>query len=459
MKKTIVSLLAIATVLGGAGAASAETLKEALEAAYASNPTLQAQRAAVRAIDNTVPGAKAAFLPSVNGTASYGKGDIKEPDTTAPIGPDEVTKFDSTSYGAEAQLSIFNGLRDLNAVKQAKAEVMVARAQLQDTEQQVLLQGIAAYMDVVRDQSVVELNKNQVQVLERQLEASRDRFRVGEITRTDVAQSEARLEGAKSQLLAAEAQLAASRGAYQRVIGRAPAGLETPGGMPVLPASLEVAIETAMADAPVVIAARYSEQAARHGVNITKGGLLPRLGAQASWEKTEGSSAIGGGLVTEDSERTNRSFGFQLTVPLYQGGGEWADIRRAKEVRSQRMVQIVEAERSAQETALVTWDRLRAARGQIASTEAQVRANEIALEGVRQEAAVGSRTTLDVLNAEQELLDARANLIRAQRDEFVAAYNLLAAVGTLNSATLGLEVDAYDPEEHYDDVKNQMIGW
>ncbi|WCL53145.1 TolC family outer membrane protein [Gimibacter soli] len=457
MKKTIASLLAIATVLGGTGAVSAETLKEALEAAYASNPTLQAQRAAVRAIDNTVPGAKAAFLPSVVGEASYGERHGKVINSQAPNGPRNDADVDSTAYGVTAQLSIFNGMRDLNAVRQAKAEVMVARAQLQNTEQQVLLQGIAAYMDVVRDQSVVELNKNQVQVLERQLEASRDRFRVGEITRTDVAQSEARLEGAKSQLLAAEAQLAASRGAYQRVIGRAPAGLDTPGGLPVLPASLESAIETAMADAPNVIAARYSEEAARRGIHIAEGGLLPRLGAEASYSHTDGSSLVGNNTTPDDSDI--KAFGFQLTVPLYTGGATYADIRRAKEVRSQRMVQIVEAERSAQETALVTWDRLRAARGQIASTEAQVRANEIALEGVRQEAAVGSRTTLDVLNAEQELLDARANLIRAQRDEFVAAYNLLAAVGTLNSGTLGLDVDAYDPEEHYDDVKNQMIGW
>ncbi|TNE63080.1 MAG: hypothetical protein EP335_10535 [Alphaproteobacteria bacterium] len=468
MKKGIISLLAISAVLSGSYAVSAETLEEALAAAYESNPQLMAQRAALRAVDEGVSSAKSGFLPNLSGTIGHSESRNKTTADTVNDANEPITRIDETrpkvdSYDVTASVNLFRGFQDRNAVKSATQSVMAGRAQLQSVEQSVLLDGVSAYMNVVRDEAVVKLNQNNVQVLERQLQASRDRFRVGEITRTDVAQSEARLESAKSSLLSAEATLASSRAQYRRVIGRAPATLETPGTKPALPESLDSAIEVAMEQSPGVISARYNEKAAQYNVYQAEGALSPSLGAQASWTRreTSGSSfdSTAGELIDGSSIGTTKSVGVQLSVPIYAGGQRYSTIRRAKQLRSQALMNIRQAERVAQENVFVAWDNYRAAVGQIASTEAAVRANEIALEGVRQEAAVGSRTTLDVLNAEQELLNSRVSLVRAQRDEFVAAYSLVSATGRLTAQDLGLNVEQYDEEAYYDKVKNKFIGW
>lgn len=458
MKKGIVSLVAMATVLTGTFTASGETLEEALAAAYESNPQLMAQRAALRAVDESISRAKSGFLPTVQGEYTYGDTNDKSPDEDG-----NIQNFPGTSenYGVSASLNVFRGFQDRNAVKGARNNVLAGRAQLQSVEQQILLDAVSAYMNVVRDEAVVALNTNNVQVLERQLQASQDRFRVGEVTRTDVAQSEARLEGAKSQLLTAQATLAASRAQYQRVIGRPPATLETPKAKPQLPADLDAAIEIAMEMSPSVIAAKFNERAADYSVKQAKGALLPTVGVQASWNDIETSGVRNGqnGLEAVNSATERRALGIQVTVPLYAGGARHSDIRRAKQIRSQRMMEIRQAERVAQENVFVAWDQYRAAVGQITSSEAQVRASEIALEGVRQEAYVGSRTTLDVLNAEQELLNARVALVRAQRDEFVAAYSLVSATGRLTAQDLGLGVTRYDPDQYTDKVDDKFIGW
>ncbi|WP_286828424.1 MULTISPECIES: TolC family outer membrane protein [Kordiimonas] len=451
MKKGIVSLLAVTTVLMGTGAVSAESLEEALAAAYESNPQLMAQRAALRATDEGVSQANSGFLPSLSGTYSYSE---TKGTQTLPNGSSDIDT-ETDSYQLSLSQNIFNGFRDRNAVRGAKNSVMAGRAQLQSVEQQVLLEAVTAYMNVLRDEAVVDLNKNNVQVLERQLQASQDRFRVGEVTRTDVAQSEARLEGAKSNLLTAEATLASSRAQYRRVVGHTPAGLETPTGQPTLPASLDEAIEVAMELSPGVIAARYSEKAAREDVKQASGALLPSVDAFARWDKNVRAGAAAANQLSGSDATT---VGVQLSVPLYQGGSRYSTIRRAKQVRSQRVMEIRQAERVAQENVFVAWDQYRAAVGQIKSTEAQVRASEIALEGVRQEAYVGSRTTLDVLNAEQELLNARVALVRAQRDEAVTAYSLVSAVGKLTAKDLRLGVAAYNPERYYDKVDTKFIG-
>jgi len=458
MKKGIVSLVAMATVLTGTFAASGETLEEALAAAYESNPQLMAQRAALRAVDESISRAKSGFLPTLEAEYTYGDTNDKSPDEDG-----NTQNFPGTSenYGVSASLNVFRGFQDRNAVKGARNNVLAGRAQLQSVEQQILLDAVSAYMNVVRDEAVVALNANNVQVLERQLQASQDRFRVGEVTRTDVAQSEARLEGAKSQLLTAQATLAASRAQYQRVIGRPPATLETPNAKPQLPVDLDAAIEVAMEMSPAVIAAKFTERAADFSVKQAKGALLPTVGVQASWNDIETSGVRNGqnGLEAVNSATERRSLGVQVTVPLYAGGARHSDIRRAKQIRSQRMMEIRQAERVAQENVFVAWDQYRAAVGQITSSEAQVRASEIALEGVRQEAYVGSRTTLDVLNAEQELLNARVALVRAQRDEFVAAYSLVSATGRLTAQDLGLGVTRYDPDQYTDKVDDKFIGW
>jgi TolC family type I secretion outer membrane protein len=301
----------------------------------------------------------------------------------------------------------------------------------------------------VRDEATRQLRLNNIQVLERQLQASQDRFRVGEVTRTDVAQSEARLENAKSALMTAEAALAASRANYQRVVGMAPGTLKTPDSMPELPANLDEAIELAMEMSPGVKAAKHNEEAAKYGVRSAKGALMPTVGVQASWTDRTSSGFSVEANTSFNSPSEVKSIGVQVSVPLYAGGARYSAIRRAKQLHSQSRLNILQAERVAQEEVFVAWDNYRAAVGRITSTEASVRANEIALEGVKQEAYVGSRTTLEVLNAEQELLNARVSLVSAKRDEVVAAYNLVSSVGRLTAKGLGLGIDVYDETEYY----------
>ena len=453
MKKTLMSAVAITAVLGAATTASAEDIREAMAAAYESNPQLGAQRAAQRAIDEGVYRAKSGFMPFING--SYVHEDSYRDNINDPT--EFLNENITQSTSLTAQQSLFRGFQDRYAMIIAKSQVQAGRAQLLDVEQNILLGAITAYMNVVRDEAIYGLNVNQVQVLKRELQAANDRFRVGEITRTDVAQSEARLENAKSRELSAEAALAASRALYLRMIGKNPGTLKKPTSRPQLPGSLELALEAAVANAPSVIAAEYNEKAARFAVHQRKGGLLPSIDASLSYQKVDTNTFSG--VVFPETSFVTKSAAVQITVPLYQGGAEYSDIRRAKQQRSQALMNIRQAERLAQEATLVAWNNHRAAEGQIISSKASVRANEIALDGVRQEAAVGSRTTLEVLNAEQELLNSRSNLVSSERNELVAAYNLLSTMGKLTAAELNLDVTAYDPKTYYNRVKNKVFGW
>lgn len=476
MKLRHVSGMAVAIALGWCPVASAEDLRDALAAAYSNNPDLLAQRAALRALDEDVSNANAGFRPTVSGRIDANYQDSQsdffaseavpgtDPVTGDPIilpegtlvNESELNGIDRT-YSGEVRQPIFRGLRTLNTKREAESRVRAGRANLSGVEQRVLTDGVTAYMDVVRDISVLQLNENNVQVLRRQLQASQDRFRVGEITRTDVAQSEARLAGAISQRIQAEADLEASRSAYQRVIGRYPGTLDPPPPLPEVPATLDEAEAIGLDESPTVISARFTEEAARRAVNTAKGGVLPTIDATAGIQWRRG--PVNFGDFTADIESRAWQAGVTMTVPLYQAGGEYATVRRAKQVRSQRMLEIASAERQVIESVRVAWEQYRAARASIESNSAQVRANEIALEGVRQEAAVGSRTTLDVLDAEQELLDSRVNLVRAERNEYVAAFSLLAAIGRLSARGLELDVEYYDPQEYYRDVRGKLIGW
>jgi len=457
MKKGIVSLLAMTAVMTGSYAASADTLKEALAAAYSSNPQLLAQRAALRAVDEGVSRAKSGFLPNVGGNFSYSE--TRNTQTSAG-GPGVADDRSSDGYNIQASQNVFRGFQDRNRLKQAKSNVTVGRAQLLSVEQQVLQEAVAAYMNVVRDTATVELNISNIQVLERQLQASQDRFRVGEVTRTDVAQSEARLEGAKSTLLNSEAALNTSRAQYRRVIGDAPGTLETPSLRPTLPTDLDEAIEQARSNSPGVKVARGNERAAQNSINVAKGALLPSVDLSAQYADNNFSGRNPDTGSTSSSNTAGTSLRVSVTIPLYAGGARYSDIRRAKNIRSQRMIEIHNAERVAQEAAVSAWGNYRAALGRIKSSEASVRANQIALEGVKQEAYVGSRTTLEVLNAEQELLNSRVSLVRAQRDEIVAAYSLVSATGRLTARDIGLGVDVYDQEKYYKEVgATKFIGF
>lgn len=471
MKKGIISALVLTTALVAApqmSALSAEDLREALAAAYSSNPDLAAKRAALRASDENVYQANSGFLPTLSGSASYGKSNSindstgSDPNTGLPLLSDSESDSTSKSYSLTLNQSIFSGFQSVNARKQADALIKAGRADLLSTEQTIFLNAVTAYVDVLKDEATLDLQNNNVQVLERQLQASKDRFEVGEITRTDVAQSEASLAAAVSQEITAEANLAASRATYRAIIGNQPASLSQPEALPQLPASLNEAIEFALESNPAVVIARYNEKAAQYAVKQAKGGLSPTIGLRASISRDEGDrdqSLNGGDIIPGSNNSTTKQVGIGMTVPLYTGGAKHSDIRRAKQNRSQRLLLIQSAERQVMEQVSIAWDQFRATNSSIQSIEAQVRANAIALEGVRQEAAVGSRTTLNVLDAEQKLLDSNVQLVRAKRNQYVAAYGLLASIGSLTASNMGLDVDAYDPSANTNKVRWKLFGW
>ncbi|HEY4545480.1 MAG TPA: TolC family outer membrane protein [Pedomonas sp.] len=457
MKYRKVLLMASAMLAFAHAPASAETLTEALAKAYTSNPDLAAQRAALRAVDEDVAAAVSGYRPNISGQAG-----IDRADESGSSGGATTAK----SASATVNQPVFRGFRTRNSVRAADSQVLAQRERLRTSEQTILQQVVTAYMDVVRDEAVLRLNQNQVEVLQRQLEANRDRFEVGELTRTDVAQSESRLSLAISDRTAAEGALTASREAYRRVVGQLPGTLDPAPEVPMLPPTADEAIAVAVEESPVLLAARYDEQAQRYNVAVNKGSVLPSVDASAgvTWRDNGGFSRSGldndfPGTVTGSSDRTSTSVGATLTVPLYQGGAEYAAVRRAQQIQSQRLLEIAAAERQVTEEARNAWEQLRTARSTIQSASEAVRASEIALEGVTQEQMVGSRTILDVLDAQQELLNARVSLVRAQRDQYVAAYALLASMGRLTAEDLGLPVDVYDPTEHYKRSRGRLIGW
>jgi TolC family type I secretion outer membrane protein len=424
--------------------AGAQSLTDVLATTYSTNPELLAGRAELRATNELVPQALSGWRPTIAGTASIGRTWIDSEVGTSSINP--------RSVGVSIAQPVYRGGRTVAATREAENLVLAQRARLVGVEQQVLLDAVASYMDVVRDAAVLELNVNNQQVLSRQLEAARDRFEVGEITRTDVAQSEARLAGSNAGRIAAEGDLTESRARFVEVVGEAPGTLDTPPILATLPGSLEEAIEVAVNANPNVVAADYVERAARDGVDVVFGELLPSIAVQGQVEYGEEQA------VTAADDRTTATVEAQLTVPLYQAGEVSSRVREAKKRASQRRLEMATQRRNAAQVATTAWEALSTARAQIAAFETQVRSAEIALEGVREEAQVGSRTILDVLDAEQELLDARVSLVRAKRDEIVAGFQLLAAVGNLTARDLDLPVEYYDYQADYLEVRNKLWG-
>lgn len=433
-------------------AAQAETLTDALAAAYEGNPDIEAARAELRAIDEGVAQARGGWRPRADAVGSISRSDTEQLSTVRGFPERRDTTLTGKSASIAVEQPIFRGFRTVNETRQAKNRVYAGRENLEQTESDVLLEAVTAYMDVTRDQAVLELNRNNVQVLQRQLEASQDRFRVGEITRTDVAQSEARLSRAISDRIQAEAQLVASRSRFNRVVGFMPGTLAPVTTLPELPESEEAALEIALAENPRLNAVRFNERASANAIGVAKSGLLPEISLRAEYGRDWDTSVF-------TPESTRKQITAQLRIPLYEAGIQSSLVREARQVNNQYRLLIVSAERQVMENARNAWEALREARSRIQSNREQVRANEIALEGVRQEADVGARTTLDVLDAEQELLDSRVALVTAERDAVVAAYALLAALGRLNAEYLDLPVERYDPARNYERVSDKIWGW
>jgi len=413
--------------------AYSQTLKDAMAAAYLNNPDLQAQRASLKALDETISQARSGWRPSVIASGRYGYRDSETVATFAANG-----NTNPRDVSVELRQPVFNSMQTVNSTGEAQNNVNAGRAQLVNTEQRILLDSVTAYMSVVRDIAVLELTINNVSVLKRQLEASEDRFRVGEITRTDVAQSKARLSRSVSEKIRSEATLSASRAAFKKTVGMSPANLEQPANLPAMPASEAAALQMARAHNPELLAAIFTEKAARYNVKRQYGGLGPSVEVVGRVSKSWESSS-----TTDRS--TIKEVLAQVTLPLYQSGTVSSNIRQSRQVENQRRLETVSTERNLEEQVRNAWENYREATARIASSEDQVMANNIALEGVRQEAEVGSRTTLDVLDAEQELLDSRVNLARAKSDQHVAAYTMLMVIGKLTSEEMGLAVTRYDP--------------
>ena len=521
--------------------ATAETLESALAKAYQGNPSLNASRAGVRAIDENVAIAQSGYRPQVNvgasigvqylqttsasavssaggsataaataaGTSSAGSllggtaGAGSTLGTTTGLGsalgtstgvgaggagagltsgatsnaasqPGQSIGSTATSTEAAAQTitsrrtvgqtylpasagltvtqTLFNGFQTDNQTRRAESTVYSQREILRFTELTVLYNAVQSYMNVLSNTATLELNRNNVEVLEEQLRQTRDRFNVGEVTRTDVAQAEARLAGARSQVSAAESALRTSIGIYRQNIGVEPRQLAP--GRPLdrfVPPSLDAAIAIGLRDHPQIVSAIHAVDAAEAQVKVLEGQLAPSVSLQGSLTQSY------------DQSGPNQSFfigfvGGRVNIPIYEGGQVYASIRQAKETVGQNRIQVDQARDQVRAQIVDFWGRLEAAKAQVIAAQAQVQANEVALNGVREEARVGQRTTLDVLNAQQELLTSRVNLIVAQRDRVIFSYGVVQAIGQLTARFTALPVEYYSAKVHYDQVKDLWFG-
>ena len=427
--------------------ARAETLAQTLARAYQNNPQLRASRAALRAVDEQASQAFANWRPSLSVSADAGyiasrSNSSKNPDTSRnPAG----AAFSITQ-------NLYRGGRNLHQWQQANANISAQRARLANVEQNVLLNVVRAYTNVFRDRAVLRLNANNEQVLARQLQATQDRFSVGEVTRTDVSQAQARLAQAKAATIQAEGTLQASRANFVNVVGALPRELDAPRLRADLPRDPAEIAEQAKRANPIVVAAVWDERSARATVGLVRGELLPTVSINGQVQRRYNAQM-------PDSIGDSASITANIAIPLYRSGSVASRVRSAKQTVIRRLDELHQAQRTAIENAARADAALRTARSSVTAFTAQLEASRIALNGVRQEATAGLRTVLDTLDAQQELLNAQVNLVRARRDLAVATYELLAAIGRLNAQQLQLEVQPYDPEEHYRKVRHKAFGY
>jgi len=426
----------------------AESLDEALALTYETNPDIASARAQLRATDESVPQALSNWRPDVEVSGAYG---YRNRDREFTNGLSLRNSDQPQSVSLSVSQPIFRGFRTVSQTEQAKNQVAAGRADLITREQDVLLQAVTAYMNVKRDRAILELRRNNVRVLTQQQSATRDRFEVGELTRTDTAQADSRLATAVADEIAAKGNLDTSTADFVEVIGHAPGPLDAPDLPAGLPATETEAVELAKINNPSVVSADFTERAAREAVDVTSGELLPTLTLDGEVQENRD-------ILGSDVDTSEQSITLNLRVPLYQSGAVYSRVREAKHTANQQLLEFSEQTRQSQEQARSSWADLQSARARITSLKASVDAQEVAFEGVRQEAQVGSRTVLDVLDAEQELLNARVSLVQAQRDLIVAGYELLSATGRLTADDLGLSVDLYDPTRNFNEVEDQLFG-
>jgi outer membrane protein len=449
-RKSALSALVCCLTISAPAALQAQTLTQALADAYNTNPQLLAQRALLRATDEGVPQALANWRPTVNFTGQTGYATASQ-QTPIDTGHRQ-TRPNALTVTATQQ--IYSGGRTAAQTSQAINLVESARAQTLVIETTVFQAVAQAHLDVVRDQALLEVNRNNVAVLRKQLEATQDRFRVGEVTRTDVAQAEASLAQAVGQLVTAQGNLEISRAEYVRAVGHRPGTLMLPRDRPALPATQEEAVSLASNNNFSVVSAIFAELAARDNIDVVRGQLLPQISVIGTLSRTRDQSFNFKGDLTNSAQITA-----QLTMPLYEAGSIYSQTRQAEQTVGQRRSQVDDARRAAVQTATQNWSTLQAARASISSFAQAVRAAQIALEGTQQEALVGTRTVLDVLIQNQTLLTTQSQLITAEHDAALAEFNVAAATGRLIAPELKLPVKLYDMERHYKQVKDKWIGF
>jgi outer membrane protein len=434
-----------------AEAASPETLQEAWAEAYRNNPSLQAERAGLRATDEGVSQAESHWRPSIDATGTVGK-------TYQYVPAQQVfgnANFAGTTrgYGVQVTQPVFRGWRTDSETDEAESKVLSGRAKLSDAEQQLFLDAATAFLGVVRDEAILGLEIDSEQVLEGKLRETEARAKVGDLTQTDVEQAKSRLARAHVARFQAESALAGSRASYLRLIGHAPERLQSP-DLAVDPArSRDDILDFAVRHNPKVIAAQYDFDAAKADIDLNKGSLLPELNLVGNTGRNWAQNSTLPGQI--DSSQIL----LQLTMPLYRSGADYSKTRAAQQTATQRRLELEEARHKAHEAADNGWEALESSKAALEADKAEVEASSKAFEGVKIQARAGARTTLDVLNAEQEWLDARVDLAKSQHDRDLAVIQIAAAIGELTVDHLLLPVEAYDPERHYHDVRNQWIGF
>ena len=421
-------------------------LHQALTQAYNTNPQLEAQRQAQEALNERVPQALSGALPTVQAEYQEGRRRVR-------FGTPSWTNTDSITKTITMNQPLFRGGQTWANTKSARRQVEAGQYRLQQVEQDVLFNTVSAYMDVVESQSILELSNKNYSVLDKQLEASSQRFEVGEDTRTDVAQSEARRSQARSDVIESESRLETTRAVFERLVGSVYDRFTMPDKLPETPASLDAFITEAMEQNPALLERERVKESADYVVNSNIGTLLPEVSLQGSMSRQEGAGVFGNSAFDQDD------IGLRVSLPLYQGGARYSRIREAKESYQQRRFEALDQSNIVRQQAIAAWQELQAAKATLISNQDAIDAASIALEGVRQEQQYGARTTLDVLDAERELFNTRVNYVRSQRAEVVATYRVLSVIGKLTAQHLGLNVEYYDPQEALEDVEYQFIGF
>jgi outer membrane protein len=448
MNKKLLTGLLISTALSVTHQAMAADIFEVLAETYTSNPSLQAQRASLRATDENVALAKSEYRPNLNLTGAYrdGHNSIKK-------GVGQGGDYDSLSGAATVSQPVFSGFSTVNSVKAADKNVKAEQNNLANVEQQILLNASTAYLDVVQNRAIVDLQKNNEKLLKTKLEETQERFKVGEVTRTDVEQAKARHAEAISDRIAAEGNLQASVATYVELIGAEPEELTEPSKIKdFLPASLDDALNIAMKDSYTIKQAQNLYAAQGYSVYANTGALFPTVSLDGSVGRTKSeNNAV-------DTTVNNAEWGVNLVVPLYAGGATRAKIRQSKYLKWQAQEGVLEAKRAVKSSVQSAWEYMKSNESQLKSIATQIEANAVALDGVKKEEALGNRTILNVLDAYQELLNSQVNDVKARRTYYVSAMNLLSAMGKMTAKDLNLNVTLYDADKYYNETKNKWFA-